>query len=218
MNKTGYIYILKNPSFKEYVKIGYADDVEKRVAQLNKTECTPFAFRIYATYKVDSRLSDLPLHQLIDSLNPNLRSKDVIDEKVRVREFFAMSPEQAFDILLAIAKINGLTENLKKHEQTQDAEEDEIIAETISELKWNRHHFRDIEFTSSLTGHKYRGTTAEDGTLKIIDLTTNEEVPNNATPSKKAIIGVALEDLGQEVQKNDSLYQRYHRLCKIILG
>lgn len=218
MNKTGYIYILKNPSFKEYVKIGYADDVEKRVARLNKTECTPFAFRIYATYKVDSRLSDLPLHQLIDSLNPNLRSKDVIDEKVRVREFFAMSPEQAYDILLAIAKINGLTENLEKYEQTQDAEEDEIIAETISELKWNRHHFKDIEFTSSLTGHKYRGTTADDGTLKIIDLTTNEEVPNNATPSKKAIIGVALEDLGQEVQKNDSLYQRYHRLCKIILG
>lgn len=218
MNKTGYIYILTNPSFKEYVKIGYADDVEKRVARLNKTECTPFAFRIYATYKVDSRLSDLPLHQLIDSLNPNLRSKDVIDEKVRVREFFAMSPEQAYDILSAIAKINGLIDNLKKHEQTQDAEEDEIIAETISELKWNRHHFKDIEFTSSLTGHKYRGTTAEDGTLKIIDLTTNEEVPNNATPSKKAIIGVALEDLGQEVQKNDSLYQRYHRLCKIILG
>ena len=27
----GYIYILTNPSFPEYVKIGYADDVEKRL-------------------------------------------------------------------------------------------------------------------------------------------------------------------------------------------
>ena len=28
----GYIYILTNPSFPQYVKIGYADDVEKRLA------------------------------------------------------------------------------------------------------------------------------------------------------------------------------------------
>ena len=49
MVKKGAIYILTNPSFKEYVKIGYADDVEKRLQQLNRSECTPFAFRIYAT-------------------------------------------------------------------------------------------------------------------------------------------------------------------------
>ena len=34
MEKAGVIYILTNPSFPEYVKIGYADDVEKRLAQL----------------------------------------------------------------------------------------------------------------------------------------------------------------------------------------
>ena len=63
---TGYIYILTNPSFKEYVKIGYADNVEERVAQLNRSECTPFGFRIYATYEVGGRLKDLPVHNLID--------------------------------------------------------------------------------------------------------------------------------------------------------
>lgn len=55
---TGYIYILTNPSFKDYVKIGYADNVEERVKQLNSSECTPFAFRIYATYEVNARLMD----------------------------------------------------------------------------------------------------------------------------------------------------------------
>lgn len=30
-NTKGYIYILTNPSFKEYVKIGYADDVQARL-------------------------------------------------------------------------------------------------------------------------------------------------------------------------------------------
>lgn len=29
----GVIYILTNPSFREYVKIGYADDLEKRIYQ-----------------------------------------------------------------------------------------------------------------------------------------------------------------------------------------
>lgn len=48
----GVIYILTNPSFPQYVKIGYADDVDKRLKQLNSTECTPFAFRIYATYRL----------------------------------------------------------------------------------------------------------------------------------------------------------------------
>ena len=32
MDKTGVIYILTNPSFPEYVKIGYADDIDKRLA------------------------------------------------------------------------------------------------------------------------------------------------------------------------------------------
>lgn len=34
MAKNGVIYILTNPSFPQFVKIGYADDVENRVAML----------------------------------------------------------------------------------------------------------------------------------------------------------------------------------------
>lgn len=33
------IYILINPSFEDYIKIGYADDLDKRLAQLNRSEC-----------------------------------------------------------------------------------------------------------------------------------------------------------------------------------
>ena len=35
-----------------------------------------YTFRVYATYEVDSRLSDLKIHAIIDKLNPNLRSID----------------------------------------------------------------------------------------------------------------------------------------------
>ena len=55
----------------------------------------PFAFRIYATYEVDSALSDKKLHSILDKLDPELRSKEEIDGKKRVREFYAMTPEDA---------------------------------------------------------------------------------------------------------------------------
>lgn len=42
--KAGVIYILTNPSFPDYVKIGYATNIEKRLTQLNRSECIPFAF------------------------------------------------------------------------------------------------------------------------------------------------------------------------------
>ena len=89
----GCIYILTNPSFPEYVKIGYADDIAKRLQQLNRSGCIPFAFRVYATYEVSSRLSDLKIHSIIDKLNPNLRSIENFNGKQRVREFYAMPPE-----------------------------------------------------------------------------------------------------------------------------
>ena len=105
--KKGYIYILTNPSFSEWVKIGYADDVQQRVAQLNRTECTPFGFRIYATYEVESRLTDMKLHAMIDKLNPELRSRDEIDGKKRVREFYSISAEDAYQILKQWLKFMG---------------------------------------------------------------------------------------------------------------
>lgn len=67
--KKGVIYILTNPSFPDFIKIGYAHDLEKRMKQLNRSETIPFAFRAYAVYDVDSELTDKELHKLIDTLN-----------------------------------------------------------------------------------------------------------------------------------------------------
>lgn len=134
-NKTdgydGYIYILTNPSFPPYVKIGYADDVERRVKELNRTECTPFGFRIYAKYKVHSRLKDKSLHALIDILNPALRSTEKIDGNIRTREFYSISPEEAYSVLKNIAAINGLEDNLELVAKT---EEDAIEEENANKI------------------------------------------------------------------------------------
>ena len=130
-NKKGVIYILTNPSFPEYVKIGYADDVEKRLSQLNRSDCIPFAFRIYAVYEVDSRLSDKKVHAIIDKLNPNLRSIEEFEGKPRVREFYAMNAEDAYSILEAIAEINGRVDKLKKYKLTATEEKEEEIANEV---------------------------------------------------------------------------------------
>ena len=133
MAETGYIYILTNPSFKKKKKIGYADNVESRLKDLNRSECIPFAFRIYATYEVEERLTDLKLHALIDQLNPNLRSIDNVDGKKRVREFYAMSPEQAYSILETIAVLGGRKNRLKLWELSEEQRKDVELAGEIED-------------------------------------------------------------------------------------
>jgi len=127
----GYIYILKNPSFENYVKIGFATDVEKRLKELNRSECIPFAFRIYATYEVQEKLSDKKVHSIIDSLNPDLRSIDEFDGKPRVREFYEMSAEDAFQLLENIAAISGTMSKLHKYSASGHEIKDEELAEQI---------------------------------------------------------------------------------------
>ena len=129
-NIVGAVYILKNPSFPDYIKIGYADDVYSRLKTLNDKSAVPFAFRLYAYYKVNHRLEDKTVHEIIDKLNPSLRAKDNIDGKKRKREFFEMSAEDAYDILRCIAKINGLEHNLVLVEPTVKEMEDEDEATT----------------------------------------------------------------------------------------
>lgn len=131
----GVIYILTNPAFPQYVKIGYADDMDRRLKELNRSECIPFSFRVYATYEVESRLSDLKLHSIIDRLNPNLRAIETLNGKQRVREFYAMGAEDAYLILEAIADIHNKADKLKKIPMT---EEDLFQEETAKEITFEQ--------------------------------------------------------------------------------
>lgn len=129
----GYIYILTNPSFPDYVKIGYADNVDARLRQLNSTECTPFAFRVYATYEVSARLADKGVHSIIDSLNPVLRSSEMCNGRLRVREFYAMTPEEAYKIFEAMANIHACPERLKLIPASTEEKKDEEEAIKIED-------------------------------------------------------------------------------------
>ena len=113
-DKKGVIYILTNPSFPDYIKIGYAGNIERRLKELNRSETVPFAFRVYAIYEVESDLTDKELHKLIDALNPDLRTIETFDGKERVKEFYAMTAEDAYTLLECIAKISGTIDRLKR--------------------------------------------------------------------------------------------------------
>lgn len=111
----GYIYIMTNPCLQNMVKIGYATDVEERRKQLSTT-ALPYDYEIYATYETPGKLEDKKLHKLIDNLNPDLRvSKN--------REFFIMSPRDAYELLEAIAMISGSQDKLHMTMQTEASAE-----------------------------------------------------------------------------------------------
>lgn len=110
----GYIYIMTNPALKDMVKIGYSVDVEKRRKDLSTT-ALPYEYEIYATYETNGHLEDKKLHSLIDKLNPDLRvSKN--------REFYVMSPQDAYELLEAIATINGSVKKLVRYNKNKKTE------------------------------------------------------------------------------------------------
>ena len=129
----GVIYVLTNPSFPEYVKIGYADNLEKRLRQLNRSECLPFAFRAYCVYQVEDRLSDKKVHEMIDRLNPELRAIETFDGKKRVREFYNITADDAYEILHTIASISNTKSKLKKITPEGHEILDEKIAEEMQD-------------------------------------------------------------------------------------
>ena len=102
----GFIYIMTNPALKDMVKIGYATDVETRRKQLSTT-ALPYEYEVYATYETSGNLEDKKLHKMIDNLNPDLRVTSN-------REFFVMSPQEAYELLESIAIISGTKDKLKK--------------------------------------------------------------------------------------------------------
>ena len=82
------------------------------------------------------------LHDLIDKLNPDLRSIENFDGKERKREFYVMSPEDAYSLLECIAKISGTEDRLKK--MTPEGHEildEETAMEVSKEAKRGRFKF-----------------------------------------------------------------------------
>ncbi len=207
----GCVYILTKPVNKDLVKIGYSKDINKRLRTLNSSSAVPYSFELYATYEVDKHLEDMKLHQIIDKLNPTLRTVEQVGNKKRIREFFKMPKEDAYLLFQAIAELSGTEDRLKFYGSEQDRKDVEK-----REMQLNRHHFKEIKFRSSLTNKEYYTKTNERGTLSIYEAKTNLEVPSHSKISKKQIVLQALKDLNIEATNKETLYQLVHKLQKVL--
>lgn len=120
--KTGYIYVLTNESFHmdNWIKIGYAEDVDKRVKELSGT-AVPLPYEVYCTYEIPRikgvKDPDKLVHDLIQSLNPNLRIS-------QNREFFELYPWDAYNMLFAIAQMHERTDKLIRNNDNASGEND----------------------------------------------------------------------------------------------
>lgn len=118
--KTGYIYVLTNESFHmdNWIKIGYAEDVDKRVKELSGT-AVPLPYEVYCTYEIPRikgvKDPDKLVHDLIQSLNPNLRIS-------QNREFFELYPWDAYNMLFAIAQMHERTDKLVRNNDNKSGE------------------------------------------------------------------------------------------------
>jgi len=133
--KESLIYILTNPSFPSYIKIGKTTDLSGRLNSLNDKSCLPFSFRVYATYAVeenDLKTVEDAIHELIDLIDYELRAREESESgRTREREFFALDAETTYEIFKRIAILRGDENNLKKHEQTAKEKREEQTAMAI---------------------------------------------------------------------------------------
>lgn len=109
------IYILTNPLYAGYVKIGYATDLISRLASLNTGMLRNFD--MYAVYETPNKLADKQFHALIDDLAPIVRARVIAGQKIQDKEFFKLEPEQAYDLFHHIAVMTGTENKLHKFDE-----------------------------------------------------------------------------------------------------
>jgi len=134
-SKSGYVYILTNPSFREdWVKVGKsARPVDVRSKELDNT-AVPLPFKIFATVKT-RKYDELEknFHASVDCLNESLRVR-------KNREFFNLNPQKALELLEKAAKFADAAAKITKYEDNepilaQDAPAKKPFAKKISVAK-----------------------------------------------------------------------------------
>lgn len=151
MSGKGIVYILTNPCLDGWVKIGKSDkdDIQDRLDELNTPSNIPLSFRAYAIYRVENPFEvEKGIHNLIDTIDDSLRSIEQKENgRNRIREFFRISPEKAFEIFKQVADLRGDRESLQ---MIQPSEVEQKIDEIIQK-KRSRLNLKEIEIPNGAT-------------------------------------------------------------------
>ena len=129
----GIVYILTNPSLDGWVKIGMStrNNIEDRLAELNRPANIPLSYRAYAIYEVERPQEvEKHIHNLFDIIDENLHARETLSSgRIREREFFRISPERAFAVFKVVSQLRKDENCLKLIEPNAEQLEEEQIAE-----------------------------------------------------------------------------------------
>ena len=91
----------------------------------------PLSYRCYAVYEVEDPLEvERRIHSIIDRVDDSLHAREHLDNgRVRIREFFKISPETAYGIFKDIASLRGDTDKLQLYTPTLEQSQEQEIAE-----------------------------------------------------------------------------------------
>ena len=129
------VYIITNPQYPGYVKIGYASDLKSRISSLNTGALVEF--EPYAAYETPKDMADIEIHEIIKLLNPILRASKFEKGKVRQKEFFKLDPEEAFQLLEHIAIVSGTRDKLYKVDRNFNKYEEFVYSYNDSQVEEN---------------------------------------------------------------------------------
>lgn len=141
-----YLYILTNPSMAGLLKIGYAADVRKRVAQLNAPTSVAMEFEIaYQFWVDDARRLEQALHKRFAHVRTRNR-----------REFFRMPVDEVKDAIDQLIRPSKSWREIEKLPiQQRESAKCGVEEELSLELKHRRQQERDLR-KANLAREKFR--------------------------------------------------------------
>ena len=180
MADKGFIYIMTNKSFnrEDWIKIGYTTNLQQRLKSLSNTGL-PYDYELYAYYEVPAidHMQDKALHNLIVKLNPKMRL-------VKNREFFEITPHDAYEVLELMATIHGTNERLHKCTDSVDVRVPVKIKNDTNANTQNvsvvKSEFYDIEVVCKGNGAFAKGKMLRDNRFVVF---AGSRIADRVTPS-----------------------------------
>ena len=119
------VYVLANPSFPDFIKIGRCTDIDQRLASLSSNTALPLPFEcVFACNVDDPSTVEQTLHRTFREHRVNPR-----------REFFRMSPEPVIELLQLLSK--GEVEP-RNHTNDTPSSDEKFLEDLYSEFTFDQ--------------------------------------------------------------------------------
>ena len=141
----GIVYVLSNPAFDNYVKVGRTIDLEQRLKQLDNTS-VPLPFRCVFAVEVDDEVA---VERLVHQAFADVRVRTT-------REFFEIDAQR---VIAALRLTNGI-DVTPKADIAEDAESIAALERTVGKRKTYSFSDAQVDIGDTLTYSKDENITA----------------------------------------------------------